>query len=388
MGPTGLAFGPSATTTVTFSGAANNGVIQIPIVESDNAANTADDFNLIGNPYASAIFADDFITTNGAKTSGSLYFWTHVDDVSVSNPGPSLYNFITDDYAVYNLSGGTRASFTGSALPTGYIASGQGFFVEAQGNNTLTFNNAMRDKDYDNDQFFRSAQPQAAEKDRLWLNLRNGDGMFGQLLVAYLPQSTLDFDWAYDARVNQSNNYLSFYTLGNNEKYKIQARSTFVESDIVPIGYFSSVDGEFSISIDQHEGILNSESTNIYVEDLALNIIHDLKASPYTFTTTSGKFENRFLLRYTNGSALDNPDFDTLNSSVVVATNQGELTIKSYLQTIDEVIVYDMLGRQLYQAKGIGANDFVANNVSLSQQSLIVKIKLESGTVVTKKILL
>jgi hypothetical protein len=388
MGPTGLVFGPSATTTVTFSGAVNNGVVPISIVESGNVANTADDFNLIGNPYPSGIFADDFIITNGTKTSGSLYFWTHVDDVSATNPGPSLYNFITDDYAVYNLSGGTRASFTGSVLPTGYIASGQGFFVEAQGDNTLTFNNAMRDKDYDNTQFFRTAQPQAAEKDRLWLNLRNSDGMFGQLLVGYLPGSTLDFDWAYDARVNQSNNYLSFYTLGNNEKYKIQARSNFVESDIVPIGYFSAVDGEFSISIDQQEGVLNNEETNIYVEDLELNIIHDLKASPYTFTTTSGKFDNRFLLRYTDGSALDNPDFATLNNSVVVASNQGELTIKSYLQTIDEVLVYDVLGRQLYQAKGIGANDFRASNVSLSQQSLIVKIKLESGTIVTKKILL
>jgi hypothetical protein len=388
MGPTGLVFGPSATTTVTFSGAVNNGVVPISIVESGNVANTADDFNLIGNPYPSGIFADDFIITNGTKTSGSLYFWTHVDDVSVTNPGPSLYNFITDDYAVYNLSGGTRASFTGSVLPTGYIASGQGFFVEAQGDNTLTFNNAMRDKDYDNTQFFRTAQPQAAEKDRLWLNLRNSDGMFGQLLVGYLPGSTLDFDWAYDARVNQSNNYLSFYTLGNNEKYKIQARSNFVESDIVPIGYFSSVDGEFSISIDQQEGVLNNEEINIYVEDLELNIIHDLKASPYTFTTTSGKFDNRFLLRYTDGSALDNPDSATLNNSVVVASNQGELTIKSYLQTIDEVLVYDVLGRQLYQAKGIGANDFRASNVSLSQQSLIVKIKLESGTIVTKKILL
>jgi hypothetical protein len=387
MGPTGLAFAPSASTSVTFSGAVNNGVIQIPVVESDNAVNTADDFNLIGNPYPSAIFADDFITTNGTKTSGSLYFWTHVDDVSVTNPGPSLYNFITDDYAVYNLSGGTRASFTGSAVPTGYIASGQGFFVEAQGNNTLTFNNAMRDKDYDNGQFFRSALPQVAEKDRLWLNLRNSDGMFGQLLVAYFEDSTLGFDWAYDARVNQSNNYLSFYTLANNEKYKIQARSNFVESDVVPIGYFSSVDGEFNISIDQQEGILNSEDTNIYLEDLELNILHDLKTSPYVFTTVSGKFENRFLLRYTD-AALDNPAFETLNNSVAVAGNQGVLTIKSYLQTIEEVIVYDVLGRQLYQAKGIASNDFTATNVSLSQQSFIVKVKLESGTVVTKKILM
>lgn len=387
MGPTSLAFSPSATTSVTFSGKVNNGVISPSIVESGNGANTADDFNLIGNPYPSAIFANTFITTNGAKTSGSLYFWTHVDDVTIANPGPDLYNFISDDYAVYNLTGGTRASFTGSAVPTGYIASGQGFFVEAQGNNTLTFNNAMRDKGYNNTQFFRSAsvQPEVTNS-KIWLNLRNADGMFAQLLVGYFEETTLDFDWAYDARVNQSNSYLSFYSLGANEKYKIQARPSFQDSDIVPIGYFSASEGEFNISIDQMEGVLEDESTNIYLQDLQLNIIHDLKASPYTFTTTVGKFENRFLLRYTD-AALGNQDFETLNNSVIVATNHGELTIKSYVQTIEEVIVYDVLGRQLFQTKDINSHDFTAANVSLSQQSLIVKIKLESGTIVTKKVL-
>ncbi len=388
MGPTSLAFGPSATTTVTFSGAVNNGVVSINIVESENVANTADDFNLIGNPYASAISADSFILTNGIKISGSLYFWTHVGNVSVSNPGPNTYNFISDDYAVYNLSGGTRASLTGSAVPTGYIASGQGFFVESQGNNTLTFNNAMRNKNYGNSQYFRNSQPLAAEKDRLWLNLTNSDGMFGQLLVAYFPETTLDFDWAYDAKVNQSNNYLNFYTLSNNEKYKIQARATFGETDIVPIGYFSSVAGGFNISIDAQEGVLSTETTNIYLEDLEMNLLHNLKETPYAFTTGIGRFENRFLLRYTDGSALDNPNFDTLNNSVVVLTNQGALTIKSYIQPIAEVMVYDMLGRQLFQAKVMGAHDFLTDAISLSQQPLIVKIKLESGTVVAKKVLM
>lgn len=385
MGPTSLTFSPSATTSVTFSGRVNNGLITPWIVESFNAADTTDDFNLVGNPYPSAINANTFITTNGAKTSGSLYFWTHVDDVTIANPGPDLYNFISDDYAVYNLTGGTRASFTGSAVPTGYIASGQGFFVEAEGVNTLTFNNAMRDKGYDNTQFFRSAQPEA-DNSRIWLNLRNADGLFGQLLVGYFEDTTLAFDWAYDAKVNQINNYLSFYSLGDNEKYKIQARPTFDESDIVPLGYFSSVTGEFSISIDQKEGILNAEATNIYLQDLEMNIIHDLKATPYTFTTGSGKYENRFLLRYTD-AALNNQDFETLNNSVIVATNHGEMTIKSYVQTIEEVIIYDVLGRQLFQAKDINSNEFTTINIPMSQQSLIVKIKLESGTIVTKKVL-
>jgi len=383
MGPTNLGSYPN-TTNVTFSGKVNNGVISPSIVESGNAANTADDFNLVGNPYPSAIFANKFITDNGAKTSGSLYFWTHVANVSVSNPGPNLYNFISDDYAVYNMSGGTRASYTGSAVPTGYIASGQGFFVEAQGNNTLTFNNSMRSKTYANNQFFRTSN---GSIDRVWLNLRNDDGMFGQLLVAYFDDTTLDFDWAYDARVNQSNNYVSFYSLAANEKYKIQARPTFEDSDIVPLGYFSAVTGEFTISIDQKEGVLDDESTNIYIEDLKLNIIHNLKLAPYVFTTEYGRFEDRFLLRYTDG-ALSNPDFDTLSNSVVVASNHGQLTIKSYIQTMEEVTVYDILGRQLFNQKGIANNDFSANNISLSQQSVIVKIKLESGTIVTKKVLI
>ena len=386
MGPTSVAFTPTATSTVTFSGKVNNGVITIPVTDSANASNANDDYNLIGNPYPSSIFADTFITTNGAKTSGTLYFWTHVGNVSASNPGPDAYNFISDDYAVYNMSGGTRASLTGSSVPTGYVASGQGFFVEAQGNNTLTFNNAMRNKTYSNSNFYRTSSA-SLEKDRIWLNLQNADGMFGQQLIAYFDEASLDFDWAYDGRVNQSNNYVSFYSIAGDEKYKIQARPTFADSDIVPLGYFSAVSGPFTISIDQKEGVLDSDNTSIYLEDLDMHIIHNLKEAPYTFTTTRGRYENRFLLRYTNNS-LSSPDFETLNNSVVVTANNGQLGITSNIETIKDVIVYDVLGRQLFEAKGINNNTFLTSNISMSQQALIVKITLENGMIVTRKIIL
>jgi hypothetical protein len=110
MGPTNVTFAPSATATVTFSGKVNNGVVSVPVVESANASSTTDDYNLIGNPYPSSIYANKFITDNGTKTSGTLYFWTHVGNISVSNPGPDVYNFISSDYAMYNLSGGTKSA--------------------------------------------------------------------------------------------------------------------------------------------------------------------------------------------------------------------------------------------------------------------------------------
>jgi hypothetical protein len=51
-------------------------------------------------------------------------------------------------------------------------------------------------------------------------------------------------------------------------------------------------------------------------------------------------------------------------------------------------MVYDILGRQLFEAKAIGNKDFSTSKISISQQALIVKIKLENGTIVTRKIVL
>ena len=386
MAPTSVTFSPQALpTTVSFLGVANNGNVPVRIYESANAASTIDDFNFIGNPYPSSIWANKFITDNGVKTSGTLYFWTHVADVSVSNPGPYASNFVTADYAYYNLSGGTQSG-TGSTIPTGYVAAGQGFFIEAQANNVdVFFNNSMRSKTYLNNDFFRTSNT-SSERNRLWLNLQNLDGLFSQLLVGYFEETTTGFDWAYDGRVNLSNTQLSFYSLEQDEKYKIQARPEFLDTDIVPLGYFSIANGQFTISLGQREGVFDT-TQNVYLEDRAMNIIHDLNQSPYTFTTSYGRYEDRFILRYIDTS-LANPDFETLNSSVIVATNQGEMTIKSYVENMQDVTVFDILGRQLFEAKNINNKDFVASNISLSQQTLIVKIKLENGTVVTRKVIL
>jgi len=144
--------------------------------------------------------------------------------------------------------------------------------------------------------------------------------------------------------------------------------------------------GSHTIAIRKVDGVFENGVT-IYLEDKLLNIIHDLKQAPYVFTSEKGIFNDRFIVRYTNGT-LGNPDFETLESSVVVATNRGEMTIKSYVENIQDVTVYDILGRQLLEAKNVQNNSFVASNISNSQQTLIVKIKLANGLLVTRKIIL
>jgi hypothetical protein len=393
MAPTTGTF--PTTNTVTFSGAANNGIVNILLAASANGASATDDFNLIGNPYPSAIYANDFINAN-TNISGTLYFWTHRTGISNSNPGPDANNFITADYAMYNLSGGT-SSGTGSPVPTGYIASGEGFFVEANAYTNVLFNNAMRSKTYNNAQFYRPAnnshasvqnvasEDLATDKDRLWLNLESPDGLFSQQLLAYFDQTTLDFDRGYDGLVSKSNATLSFYSFIGDDKYRIQARPAFSVNDVVPLGYSSTMNGTYTIGIGDKEGQLDYADTNIYLEDKLLGIIHDLKQAPYTFTTAVGTFNDRFILRYLN-SALGTDDIDALQNNVAIAVSNAQINAKSFSEPIQSIAVYDILGRRLFANDSINAREFAITGVTANQQTLIVKVKLENGAVINRKI--
>lgn len=372
-----------------YSGAVNNGVITQPIALSLDNTKANDDFNLIGNPYPSAISADAFITAN-PDISGTLYFWTHEGDIQVAaiNPGPLAYNFSPDDFAYYNFAGGvgTRAGLLSgngnSNAPTGFIATGQGFQVDANAATSVTFNNSMRNKTHANTNFYRSASG-SVEKDRLWLNLTNSEGIFSQQLVGFFPQATMGVDRGYDGYYVKSNTYAAFYSMIEDTPYKIQGRSAFDVNDRIPLGFRSGFEKTYSISIGDIEGVLRNQ--NVYVEDLQLNIIHDLKASPYVFSTPAGEFNNRFVLRFTN-TTLGNSDFETIANAVMIYANTS-INVTSSLERIKEVMVYDVLGRIIAEKKNIGNNSTEMNNVRPTKSALVVKVTLENGQVITKKVI-
>jgi hypothetical protein len=49
------------------------------------------------------------LTDNAGVLDGTLYFWTHNTSIGigVSNPGSGTFAYSGDDYASYNLTGGT-----------------------------------------------------------------------------------------------------------------------------------------------------------------------------------------------------------------------------------------------------------------------------------------
>ncbi|WP_296144010.1 choice-of-anchor D domain-containing protein [uncultured Flavobacterium sp.] len=364
-----------------FSGKAHNGVVTVPVAGHA----TQEKWNLLGNPYPSAIHADKFLASSiNPGLEGTIYIWTHNTPLDPVPNSEGFYNYAPNDYAVYNALGGTGTS---SAVNfDGYIAAGQSFFIKGNTNGDATFNNSMRVALH-NSQFLRTSNTAqaTAEMNRIWLNLTNTQNGFNQTLIGYVEGATNGIDRDFDGEVF-GGNAVTFYSIASQKNLSIQGRALpFNETDIVDLGYKTTAAGTLKISLANFDGIFTNQA--VYLEDKALNIIHNLKASDYEFTSAVGTFNTRFVLRYTS-ETLGNPDFEAINNNLTVGVKDKAIIIRSTLENIQSIAIYDILGRNIYENKKVNANEFRVNEVTASQQALIVKVYLENGMHTTRKIIL
>jgi hypothetical protein len=402
--------------TVSFYGKPNNGVINVPIIWDGTSAEGSS--NLIGNPYPSAIDADKFLFVNKDVIEGTIYFWTHNTDLQLraaiiasgGTPGTGAFAYTSDDYATYNATGGTTGSGKSaisdsnlsspgadlSKIPNGKIAAGQAFFTTSLKTNPISqviFNNSMRlDKDskvMDNSQFFKTKNSKTKkttfEKHRIWLNLTNPQGAFKQILVGYITDATNGYDTRFDGESFDGNKFVDFYSLNKEKKLAIQGRALpFNQIDEVPLGFRTTINGTFTINIDQADGVLTNQA--VFIEDKLTNTIADLRSAPFTFNTTAGTFNNRFVLRYTNNT-LKTKDLEILENKVLVSNKNKQLKVNSKVEPIDKVMVYDLMGRLVFEKDKINTTEFsILNSISKSE-TLLVKVTLQNGETVTRKIL-
>jgi hypothetical protein len=200
--------------------------------------------------------------------------------------------------------------------------------------------------------------------------------------VGYLPEATLDYDRMYDGVPIDESGMLLYSTIPD-RKLIIQGRPTpFVVEDQVTLGFKSVVQDTYSIGLDAVDGLF--ENQDIYIEDRQLDIIHDLKASPYSFTSDSGTFNDRFLLRY-NNSSLNTDNFEA-NQNVVAFVFDNELQVKSN-KNIVAIELFDISGKliQKYNLAQI-TNEFISK-FGFAQGVYLAKIKLDNGIEVIKKVI-
>ncbi|MHC0446625.1 Ig-like domain-containing protein [Flavobacterium sp. 3-218] len=358
--------------TAKFVGKPNNGDIPVSLVNGN--------LNFLGNPYPSAIDAEKFIRDNG--DIGALYFWSH-NTPPKKIEGTNTFTYDSADFAVFTLTGQTQPSPKGQ-VPNGYIATGQGFFIEPKVSTAL-FTNAQRVK-AKNTAFFKTTENTSEiEKNRLWLNLTNTKDAFKQILVGYATGATNGLDHNYDAETMNSNTYIDFYSINETKSLTIQGRGLpFDNTDTVPLGYRVTIEGELTISIDHADGFFNQQA--VYLEDKTTGTITDLRTSNYTFKTAVGTFADRFVLRYTN-KTLGTDDFENIGNNVLVSVKSKIINLTSGTENIKEVQIYTIGSQLLYGKNKIEAKELRIENLHSSNQVLLVKVILENGHVVTKKII-
>ena len=366
-------------------GTLNSGTINYPLVYNGPA--TENNFNVVGNPYASAIDTDMLIMTNDAINQ--VYFWEHLTQPSADNPGDNPVNFSMNDISIYNLTGGIVA-VNGGAAPERYMVSGQGFGVianQSELNEPLTFTNAMRVAG--NNGTVRSAENSSENK--IWLRLSDKDQTLGSTtLIGFVEEATPDFDKGFDSKRVEST--ISLYSEHTDEQQlSIQGREVFNEEITVILGFESKIEERtnFIISIDNLSGpeLLTSD---VYLKDNLLDIIVNLKEEDYSFTANPSNNPGRFTLSFTEETVLGTDD-NALATQLSIYPNpsNGAITL-SYAgdQTLVSATILDVNGKII---RSMDLSSFEnSQNFDLSAMATgmyFMQIEMQN-TVITKKILL
>lgn len=378
---------PNATGSVTLDhiytlSTLNSGTINYALVYNGVTANN---FNLVGNPYASAIDTDMLLTNNDAINE--VYFWEHLTPPSADNPGDNSVNHSMDDVSIYNLMGGI-AAVNGGTAPERYMASGQGFGIladqsQAPIGSPLTFTNAMRVTD--NNGTVRSAE---IEKDRLWLELTstNDELQKSTTLIGFTANGSPELDAGYDSkRIDATINIFS--TTQDGEQLGIQTRESFDTAMEIGIGFDTKIDESetYTIGLAQIEGS-SLNSADILLIDNALGTVINLKETDYTFSASQGIQESRFTLVFE--SNVLSTDVAGANSGISIYPNPAstQITISTSRTSILQIELLDILGRIVQKVgERDGSNKYELNITALQKGVYFTRITTMEGTIITEE---
>lgn len=374
----------SATIDLKFTGTANNGDVTVAVANVSGDDTSARNNNLLANPYPSAIDVDKFLTVNNDIIDGAVYLWR----ANTSNSGTGGEAYSVADYIAYTKAGSTAYSGTSSSSFNGKIAAGQGFKVRALTSGNVTFTNCMRVAG-NNGQFYRTnsyAQTTTQNADRFLLKLKANNEVVNQIVVAYLPETTQEYDNMYDAQslTSSPTNLYSMLDDGS-RKLVINARPTFNPSDVVKLGVAKAANLTSSLYIDiaQTEGIF-SNNQPIYLYDTVLNNYHNFANGAYEFTTNVAQDNDRFKIVYQN-SSLGNVDHVDATTYAILSDNNLKIQASTAMELVN---VYDITGRLVatVHPTNTDATSVIAP-FNQAQGVYLVKVKLINGKIVTTKLL-
>ncbi|WP_397362439.1 LamG-like jellyroll fold domain-containing protein [Olleya sp. R77988] len=382
-----------------FEGKPNNGDITLPI--------TAGNEYLVGNPYASAIDANQFIIDNAptiegpGSTTGTLYFWEHW--------GGGSHNLgdYQGGYATYNLSGATPAASYGTndplvatggtpvKLPGRYIPVSQGFLVKSENTGNIRFKNSQRtfEKEGTSSSIFVKASAQSATTNnssdnrlKIRLGFNSVNSLHRQLLVTEDTNATPGYDWGYDG-INNETQQDDIYWMVDNEKYIIQGTNDISATTILPIGIHVDSNGLNTFTIDALENV--PDNLEIYIYDTVTDTYNDIRLNDFSIILNTGEYLDRFQLRFSQSNSLSAEDFEFETNINFYYANENNIIVinNPKLEVIKKVSLYNLLGQEIISSTEFESLDLIEIKTNpISTGTYILEVKTDEGKI-SKKVL-
>ena len=385
-----------------FVGKPNNGVISRPVGGGN--------LYLMGNPYPSALDANQFILDNVASvessgdvigsgtTTGALYFWEHWGGNS---------HFLAQyegGYATYNLTGATLAvpdpdvssNGAGSVLPKRYVPVGQGFFVQGSlAGGTIEFNNGQRafQRESDGNSVFvsRSAgtPPMGNEIDKVYFRFTTPEGPKRQLLLGVKEGLPKGVNYGYDAPMIYKQHTDCSWTI-NDAPYVIQTIGELNSKTVLPLEIKVGTAGVCKF---ETEGLNDLEDNiNVYFRDKKTGERTQLEEGVQVqFELEAGDHKDRFSVVFdVKEIALDNVSnhednltvgYNAANNTVFVAGNDKF--------SMSAIRLYNILGQEVMShGRQYDGVQTVYLPVNVSTGTYILNFMYNNETRVSKKIMI
>lgn len=288
--------------TVTYTGILNTGNIQAPLTATDRNGGGIGDWegwNLVGNPYPSAID------------------WDLIPPINMINVDPTIYVFDGVQYLSYPLQGGF------GQLKNGILPAQQAFFIKANDfNPELLIPQSSR---------IHGVNPYKNEK--VFNNLMDikvsGNNYTDELFIHLRPDATFDYDPGIDAyKLFGIEEAPQLYTRIGDENLSICVLPEQAEEIVIPIGFRVGNSANYTFQVSGVETFSSPE--NIFVEDLLENEMISIYEMP-EFTVQANPLDefHRFNILFNHTSGLTEtisfkPMIYYLDNSIQIIIENGE----------------------------------------------------------------
>ncbi|HCE54060.1 MAG TPA: hypothetical protein DER05_03260 [Lutibacter sp.] len=419
-----------------FRGKPNNGDYTLFILKGND--------RLIGNPYPSAMDADEFIKDNIKETinskagrntknifNGALYFWDHF--------GEKNSHYLKDyvgGYATYTLMGGAKAfaidtrinttsGLSSWKIPKQFIPVNQGFFVIAALNGLtgttptinggdIVFKNSQRifmPEAIGNSVFMKGVNTKPvrtsswnkksiAEPDenldkrsKIWLQFDSPNGYHRQLLVGVDENASNHFDLGYDAPIADIGKEDMFWIFDGG-KFVIQGVNNFNSGQELHLGLLVSKTGMARIKIDAIENM--DENISVHITDKLTGETHNISHKPFEINLVAGNYSERFALTFkmqklvaedVSPEVLVQAEKKSLIKGIQVVMNNaiGEIQIKN--NSDDEIIdiaLHNYLGQTIKTWNTNFNRRIISLPINMAAGVYVTKIRTKNRTFVEK----